>query len=74
MNNSLLGKCGHGFMQQSVRNLCVKFKVDRLSCFCTGARQVFTTPKLFSYEIQEFFNKRRHEKNQKQSPQPITLL
>ena len=27
-------------MQQSVRNVCAKFKVDR---FRTGARQVFTT-------------------------------
>ena len=120
-------------MQQSVRNVCAKFKIDPLSRFCTGARQVFTTQKLFSSETmktatsnslethfliklssvkfglkslmptnwystkkvniwtpsgyftfflfifllkwnkQEIF-KRRHEKDQKQSPQPATLL
>ena len=38
-------------MQQSVRNMCAKFKVDRLSCFRTGTRQVFTTQKLFPSEI-----------------------
>ena len=38
-------------MQQSVRNLCAKFEVDSLSRFCTGARQVFTTEKLFPSEI-----------------------
>ena len=38
-------------MQQSVRNVCAKFKVDPLSRFRTGARQVFTTHKLFSSEI-----------------------
>ena len=29
MNDSLLGKRGHGFVQQPVRNVCEKFKVDR---------------------------------------------
>ena len=29
-------------MQQSVRNMCAKFKVDHLSHFRTGARQVRT--------------------------------
>ena len=38
-------------MQQSVRNVCAKFKVDPLSRFRTGARQVFTTQKLFPSEI-----------------------
>ena len=39
-------------MQQSVRNVCAKFKVDplTLSHFRTGARQVFTTQKLFPKE------------------------
>ena len=31
--------------------MCAKFKVDRLSRFRTGARQVFTTQKLFPSEI-----------------------
>ena len=35
-------KRGHGFVQQSVRNVCAKFKVDCLSRFRTGPRQVFT--------------------------------
>ena len=35
-------------MQQSVKNVCAKFKVDPLSRFRTGARQVFTTQKLFN--------------------------
>ena len=51
MNNSLLGKTRHGFVQQSVGNVCAKFKVDRLSHFRTGARQVFTTQKLFPSEV-----------------------
>ena len=38
-------------MQQSVRNVCAKFKVDRLSRFRTGARQVFDTQKLFPSKI-----------------------
>ena len=38
-------------MQQSVRNVCAKFKVDRLSRFCTGARPVLTAEKLFTSEI-----------------------
>ena len=38
-------------MQQSVRNLWAKFEVDSLSRFRTGARQVFTTQKLFPSEI-----------------------
>ena len=44
-------KSGHGFVHQSVRNVCAKFKVDRLSRFRTGARQVFTTQKPFPSEI-----------------------
>ena len=32
-------------MQQSLRNICSKFKVDPLNRFRTGARQVFTTNK-----------------------------
>ena len=51
MNNLLLKKYGHGFVQQSVRNVCAKFKVDPLSGFCTGAHQVFTTQKLFPSKI-----------------------
>ena len=38
-------------MQQSLRNVCPKFKVDNLSRFRTGARQVFTTQKPFPSEI-----------------------
>ena len=38
-------------MQQSVRNVCTKFTIDPLSCFCTGVRQVFTIQKLFPSEI-----------------------
>ena len=38
-------------MQQSVRNVCAKFKVDALSRFRTGARQVFITQKLLPSEI-----------------------
>ena len=34
-------------MQQSIRNVCAKFKVDPLRRFRTGARQMFTTQKLF---------------------------
>ena len=30
MNDSLLEKREHDFVQQSVRNMCAKFKVDRL--------------------------------------------
>ena len=36
MDNSFLGK-RHGFVQQSVRNVCAKFKVYSLSRFHTGA-------------------------------------
>ena len=46
MNNSL-EKGGHGFVQQSVRNVYAKFKVDRLSRFRTGARHVLATQKRF---------------------------
>ena len=138
MNNSLLGKTWARFVQQSLRNVCAKFKVDPLSRFRTGARQVFTTQKLFLSKIpltmktatsnslkthfliklqsakflltsftsnksilkqkskyfiairvfpffisffcwnemnkKSSFNKRRHEKEQTQSPQPATLL
>ena len=38
-------------MQQSVKNVCAKFKVDPLNRFCNEARQVFTTQKLFPSEI-----------------------
>ena len=38
-------------MQQFVRNVCAKFKVDRLSRFRTGARHVLTTQKRFPSEI-----------------------
>ena len=38
-------------MQQSVRNVCTKFKVDRLSRFRTGAGEVFTTQKPFPSKI-----------------------
>ena len=41
----------HSFVKQSVENMCAKFIVDSLSCFCTGARQVFTTQKPFPNEI-----------------------
>ena len=51
MNNSLLGKTRHSFVQKAIRNVCAKFKVDPLSRFRTGARQVFTTQKLFPSEI-----------------------
>ena len=43
-------KRGHGFVQQSVRNVCEKFKIDRLSRFRTGARHVLTTQKCFPGE------------------------
>ena len=43
-------KRGHGFVQQSVRNVCAKFKIDRLSRFRTGARHVLTTQKCFPGE------------------------
>ena len=42
---------GHSFVQQPVRNVCAKFKVDRLSRFRTGARHVLTTQKRFPSEI-----------------------
>ena len=42
-------------MQQSVRNVCAKFKVDRLSCFRTGASQVFTTQKPWKLQHQILF-------------------
>ena len=51
MNNSLLRKTRYDFVQQSIRNVCAKFKIDPLSRFRTGARQVFTTQKLFPSEI-----------------------
>ena len=44
-------KSRHGFVQQSVRNTCAKFKVDCLSYFRTGARYVLTTQKRFSKGI-----------------------
>ena len=51
MNNSLLEKTQHGFVQQSVRNVGAKFKVDCLSRFRTGAPQVFTSQKPYPTEI-----------------------
>ena len=51
MNDALLEKTRARFVQQSVRNVCAKFKVDRLSRFRTGARRLFTTQKLFPSEI-----------------------
>ena len=44
-------KRGHGFVQQSVRNVCAKFTVDPFSRFRTGARHVLTTQKPFPSEI-----------------------
>ena len=38
-------------MQQSVRNVCAKFKADRLRRFPTGARHVLTTQKRFPREV-----------------------
>ena len=38
-------------MQQSVGNVCAKFKVDPLSRFRTGARHVLTTQKRFPTEM-----------------------
>ena len=51
MNNSLLVKTRAQFVQKSVRNVSAKFKVDPFGRFCTGAREVFTTQKLFPSEI-----------------------
>ena len=47
-------------MQQSIWIVCAKFKFDPLSRFCTGARQVFTTQKLFPNEIPQTW-KLQHE-------------
>ena len=44
-------KRGHGFVQQSFRHVGAKFKVDHLSRFRTGARQVLTAWKSFPSEI-----------------------
>ena len=44
-------KCWQVFVQHLVRNVCAKFKVDRLSRFRTGVRQVFTNQKPFPIEI-----------------------
>ena len=44
-------KLGLGFVQQSVRNVCAKFKADRLSRFRTGARHVLTTQKRVPREV-----------------------
>ena len=51
MNNLVLEKTRAWFYAAVVRNVCAKFKVDPLSRFCIGARQVFTTQKLFPSEI-----------------------
>ena len=40
-------KRGQVFVQHPMRKVGSKFKVDRLSCFRTGTRQVFTTQKPF---------------------------
>ena len=42
---------GHVFVQHPVRNVCLQFKIDRLSRFPTGVLQVFTTQKSFPSEI-----------------------
>ena len=39
------------FVQNPVRDVCAKFKVDRLSRFRTGARKMFTTQKPYLSEI-----------------------
>ena len=44
-------KRGYGFVQQSVKNVCAKFKVDRLSRFRTGVCHVLTTQEFFSTKI-----------------------
>ena len=49
--NSLLGK-KWALICTAVCHKCVcRVKVDRLSRFCTGARQVFITQKLFPSEF-----------------------
>ena len=42
---------GHVFVQHPVRNVCLQFKIDRLSHFPNGVLQVFTTQKSFPSEI-----------------------
>ena len=44
-------KCGQSFVQEFVRNVCAKFKVDHLRHFPTGARHVLTTQQRFPSEI-----------------------
>ena len=44
-------KRGHIFVQHPVRDVCAKFKVDRLSRFRTGAREMFTPQKPFPGKI-----------------------
>ena len=51
MNDSLLEKLRHDFVQQSVRNVYAKRKVDRLRRFSTGACHLLTTQKRFPGEI-----------------------
>ena len=51
MNDSFLEKLGHVFVWHLIGNVCAEFKVDRCSCFRTGARQVFTTQKPSPSEI-----------------------
>ena len=41
----------HNFVQQPVRTVCAKFKVNRLNRFCTEAHWVLTTRKSFINEI-----------------------
>ena len=41
----------HAFVQEPVRTVCTKFKVDRLNRFCTEAHRALTTRKSFMKEI-----------------------
>ena len=50
-NEWIIAKRGCVFVQHPVRNVFAKFKVDCLSCFRTGARQVFTTKKSLPCKI-----------------------
>ena len=49
LNNSLLEKLRVHFC--AAKTVCVKFKVDRLCRFCTGARRVVTTHESFINKI-----------------------
>ena len=50
-NEWIIAKRGCVFVQHPVRNVFAKFKVDCLSRFRTGARQVFTTKKSLPCKI-----------------------